>query len=310
MPMIKQFTYKGLTWVDLENPTPDEVREVIDSHKIDPILAEDLLTPNPRAKVEIFDDYLYLVLNFPALRHSHNKNDKKSKSQEVDFIIGKKMVITSRYDLVDPLHRFAKVFEANTVLEKTDFGQNGAMLFYHMIRSIYESLGNELESIEDSLKAIEDKMNAHTAKHMVHEIAGISRNLLDFKHAVSHHKDILTVFEKVSPSVFGDEYQQYARALISDYQRFSETIRNNAELLTEIRMVNDSILIARQNEIVKNFTVLAFMTFPLALIIDLITFPSETNPILSTKYSFSLTITFVVACLVAMYVIFKKKKWL
>lgn len=309
MPMIKQFTYKGLTWVDLDSPTPDEVKEVIDAHKIDPVLAEDLLSPNPRAKVEIFDDYVYLVLNFPAVRHSHRK-DGNSKGQEVDFVIGKKMVITSRYELVDPLHRFAKIFEANTVLEKTDFGQNGAMLFYHMMRSMYESLGNELETIEESLKQIEQEISSHTAKDMVHKIAEISRNLLDFKHSVSHHKDILAVFEKVAASVFGEEYQQYARALISDYQRFSEIIRNNTELLNEIRTVNDSLLITHQNETVKNFTVLAFMTFPLALLIDLLTFPSETNPFLHIKYSFSVTIGFTFLCIAIMYIVFKKKKWL
>lgn len=306
--MIKQYSYKGLTWVDLENPSAEEVKEVIDSHKVDPVLAEDLLSPNPRARVEIFDDYIYLVLNFPALRHSHKGSEEKS--QEVDFIIGKKMVITSRYDSVDPLHRFAKHFEANTILEKMDFGNNGGMLFYHMLRTMYESLGNELESIEENLKNIENKITAHSAKDMVVEISKVSRNLLDFKHVMSHHKDILMVFEKVSSPVFGSEYNQYARALVSDYQKVADTIRNDGELLAEVRSVNDSLLITRQNEVVKNFTVLAFMTFPLALFIDLITFPSDTNPILHMPYSFSITIAIVAIGIIGMFVIFKNKKWL
>jgi len=99
--MRTRYEHNGLVWVDLESPSRDEVQDVVDQFAIESSVAEELLLPSTKPRVDFYADYAYLVLHFPALRHSH-----RTREQEVDFIVGKNFLITTRYDTIDPLHKF------------------------------------------------------------------------------------------------------------------------------------------------------------------------------------------------------------
>ena len=64
--MLSRHTYRGITWVDLESPTPGEVRQVMGEFSIHPMIGEELLSPSFRPKVDRFDNCMYLILHFPT----------------------------------------------------------------------------------------------------------------------------------------------------------------------------------------------------------------------------------------------------
>src|SRR3989344_5913172 len=97
--------YNNLTWIDLENPSRDDIASVMEEFSIDGSIAETVLEPSRKPRIDLFDDYLFLVLHFPALRHSHSVGTL----QEVDFIVGKKFIITVHYDTVDAIDKFSRV---------------------------------------------------------------------------------------------------------------------------------------------------------------------------------------------------------
>ena len=43
--MIKKQNYKGVTWIDSENPTKDEARELMENLNLTPEVAQDILLP-------------------------------------------------------------------------------------------------------------------------------------------------------------------------------------------------------------------------------------------------------------------------
>src|SRR3954465_6562108 len=77
---------KGLVlWVDLENPTDQEVKDILDSvFHFHPLPIEDCLPPSPLPKIEDYDDYLFMVTH--AVDFS--QQDKFS-STELDLFLGK-----------------------------------------------------------------------------------------------------------------------------------------------------------------------------------------------------------------------------
>jgi Mg2+ and Co2+ transporter CorA len=74
--MIKEYKNKELTWIDLTSPSLEEVRTLMGRYALDPRVAEDLMTPSLKPKVDLYKDYIYLILHFPALHHSQ-VNPKK-----------------------------------------------------------------------------------------------------------------------------------------------------------------------------------------------------------------------------------------
>jgi len=152
--MITKYKHKNLTWVDIEAPTREDVIQVMEEYHIQPLVADELNSPTLRPKVDVYDNFIYLILHFPTIFHKHGNQTE----QEVDFVIGKDFLITTHYDVVDPLHDFSKVFEVNSILDKSNISEHAGFLFYYIIRELYRDLNVELDHVYNTLEGIESKI--------------------------------------------------------------------------------------------------------------------------------------------------------
>ncbi|MFA6535967.1 MAG: CorA family divalent cation transporter [Candidatus Paceibacterota bacterium] len=306
--MINIYTYKKLKWIDLESPTKDEIRSIMEEYRIHPLIADELINPSLKQKVDLYKDFIYLILHFPALKHSHQKT--AGANQEIDFVIGKDVIITSHYDTVDPLHEFAKIFEVNSILDKSHIGDHAGFIFYHMMKSIYRASTNELEAIEDSLKEIETQIFAGEERAMVFALSKISRNLLNFKTTISLHNDILQSFEAAGKIFFAGEFEHYLQAISSEYFKVDKIIKSHIEALAELRETNNSLLSTKQNEIMTTLTVMAFIILPLSFISSLYSMNTSFWPFVGVKNDFWIISGTMAIIGIIIFLAFKRKRWL
>ena len=305
--MITRHELNNLTWVDLTSPTQEEIRQIMDEYHVPAMLGEELLLPTLRPKVERVDGLIYMVLHFPLLRHTH----EVEQNQEVDFIIGKDVLITTRYDTIDPMHKFSKVFEVNSILNRGAMGHEhvGYILFF-MLLKLYGSILHELEYISDELDAVEDRIFQGDERAMVVALSHHSRDLLNIKQALRDHKDMLESFREASVEFFGPAYGTYARKIIAEYFRMYHTLRANIETLAELRETNNSLLTTKQNEVMKIFTIMAFVTFPLSLLAAIFGMNTTYLPIIGHPGDFWIIMSIMFIATLAFFVFFKYKKWL
>ena len=304
--MINVHKHNGLTWVDLEAPTVAEVRQIMEEYKINSLVADELLSPTLKSKVDLYPDFIYLILHFPALKHTHSGDS----NQEIDFIIGRDFIITTRYDTIDPLHKFSKVFEVNSILDRGNLGDHAGFIFFHMVRKLYRALEHELEYIDDSLKAIEEKIFSGKEKEVVYEIALLSRQLLNFHQATSAHREVLESFEEAGRKFFGQEFFYYLRGITGEYFRTDNRIKSIKESLQALKETNDSLLTTRQSEIMKVLTIMAFVTFPLSLIASILSMNTDYLPIVGYPNDFWIVMGIMALATLSFFVFFRYKKWL
>ncbi len=300
--MISRYKYHDLVWVDLERPSHEEVRQVMEEFEIHPIVADELLTPSLRPKVDRYENFIYLILHFPAIRHSHTNS-----SQEVDFIIGKKFIITVRYELLDPLHKFSKVFEVNSILNKSDLGEHAGYLFYYMIRKIYSSLGHELAIVGERLRDVEEKIFQGEEREMVIQLSAVHRDLLEFHRALRLHRGVLQSLGPTCEEFYGKDFRHYTDDIVGEYYKVEETLEDQKEILTELRSTNDSLLTTKTNETMKLLTVTNFLILPAALISSIFGMNAIAMPIIGSPFDFW-KIIFLMAIAVMMTILFFRRK--
>ncbi len=304
--MIKKHTYKNLTWIDLFKPTQEEIRGLMKDYSLSPGIAEDLLTPNFKPTVDLHEEFLYLILHFPALKHSHfNERD-----QEVDFIVGKDFIITSRYDTIDPIHKFAKEFEVSSILEKENISENAVDIFFLIMKKMYNSVNYELESIQDSLETAENMVFKGEEKMMVRELSGVSRDLLNFKQATNTHEETLNSLTSAGAKFFNKEFEEQMKEIMNQHDKIRHHIDINRESLKELRDTNDSLLSTKQNETMMVLTIMALVTFPLSLIASVFGMNTETMPIVGQPNDFWVVLGIMFGLTACMFLFFKYKKWL
>ncbi|HLD56591.1 MAG TPA: magnesium transporter CorA family protein [Candidatus Omnitrophota bacterium] len=306
--MLSKRVQRNLKWIDLECPTSAELRQVMTEYNIHPLVAQELVGPSIRPKVEVYSDFIYLILHFPVIRRK--KGRRVVEQQEIDFVIGKNFIITSRYDEVDSLYQFSKRFEVNSILDRGEMGDHAGFVFFYMIRMLYDSLSHELDFINDSIRSIEEHIFQGRERAMVVTISEVSRELLDVRRATNLHKEILESFDVAACRFFGADFAYQTRAIIGEYYKIYNHLESDRDSLNELRETNNSLLNTKQNEIMKTFTILAFVTFPLALAIDIVTIPSESNPLTGHPQAFWIIIFGTLISCIAMFSFFKYKKWL
>ncbi len=304
--MIQKQEHAGLVWVDLENPTRDEVKQISEEYGIHPLVGEELLIPSLKPRIDLYRDYMYLILHFPAFRHTHGGRSE----QEIDFIIGKKFLITTRYDTIDPVHKFAKVFEVNSILDRGDMGEHAGFIFFYMLRNMYKSIGHELDFMSDALRAIEHRVFSGNEKEMVVEISKMSRELLRFKHALSTHREVLESFGIAAKRFFGEEYVYHAKDIVGSYFRVSEMISGNLEFLGELRETNNSLLSTKQNETMRVLAFVSFILLPLTFVSQLFSMGTKNTPLLGQTNDFWIIIAVLLVVAIGQFIFFKWRRWL
>jgi magnesium transporter len=305
--MVETYSYRALKWIDMESPTPDEVSALISDYKLHPLVGEELLRPTRKAKIDSYKDHIYLVLHIPV----RTQNDKKFgiKEKEIDFIIGKKFIITSRYEAIEPLHSFAKSFETNSILDKDGIGNHAGLIFYYIMKRLYGEMLRDLENIKDALGDAEKYIFQGHERKMVEELSLLSREIIDFRQTIRLHKEVLESLAS-SGEFFGPDFKVFLAEIQGQYLAIHDLIVSNKELLIDLRETNDSLLSTKQNEHMKLFTALAFVTFPLTLLVTLFTLPTAHTPLIGMPYDWEIIAGSVVVLAIVMYAYFKERGWI
>lgn len=303
--MLSRHEHEGLVWVDLESPTRDEIHAVMDEFSIQPLIAEELLLPSSKPRAEFLRGYVYLILHFPALRHSH-----KHREQEVDFVIGKNFLVTTHYEAIDPIHNFSKIFEVNSALEATSIGGHAGFIFCSLVKRLYKGVEHELEFIRHDLTTVEEHIYSGEEVLMVEAISRVARDLLNLRQILEPHREVLHTLENEGGRFFGDDFIPYLRSLSNEYYKVHNHIMRLTESLHELRETNNSLLSTKQNETMKVFTILAFVTFPLTLVAAIFGMDTRETPIVGSPHDFWIIIGLMLFAACTMFFIFRRKKWL
>jgi magnesium transporter len=306
--MITTYTYKNLSWLDVESPNQDDITLLIKKHGLHPLVGEELLSPTRKPKVDIYKNYIFLALHIPIRTKVGSKYIVVEK--EIDFVIGNKFIITSRNEVIEPLHSFARVFETNSILDKNGLGDHAGIIFYYMMKKIYNHMSEDLENIKDALNDSEDHIFLGHERKMVEVLSELSRELIDFKQTSKLHKDVLESFSDLEEDFFGSSFQHFIDDLKIDYSTVHELVISNRELLNDLRDTNDSLLSTKQNEHTKMFSILAFVTFPIMVFLALLTLPTQHTPIIGNSFDWEIIFGIVIAAALGMFYFFKKKGWL
>ena len=305
--MIFRHEHRGGVWVDIEQPTDEEIRQVAREFAIGERLETELLSPTPLPLVAGDTDFVLLVLHFPA----ESEHEGESKSQEVDFIVGKKFVLTVRYEVVAPLHRLRKILETEDLIEgSATFGSD--MLLETLFAHLYSAVRDHANHAASRLDRIERDMFNGRERQTVRAISGISREFLHLEAALASQEEPLNRFLKglVERGFFPPAFAERAARVGAERLQVARLASTHRAVATELRETNAALLEAGQNEVMRILTVINFIMLPLELIAFIFGMHALGTPLSENANAFWIIMAFMLATAGAMTLIFARKRWI
>lgn len=302
--MITRYTYKEITWIDVSNPTPDEVREVVLEAKIPSEFSTDLSVMVPHSDSFAKKGALKLTLDFPVVHRTDMQ-----QPHEVKFIVTKNHLVTFRYEEMEALHRFGKEFEVRCLL------QNGTKttpprLFVTLLNYLYTATYLKLDHLEARLREVEDGIFSAREREMVFEISDITRRLISFRQVMGAHEHALAHLAENVEVAFGKAFTVHVAEFKQHHQYLVSQMVALTSMVEDLRNTNMALLSTKENEIMKTFTILAFITYPLTLFTSTFGMNTVSAPIIGAPYDFWIIVIIMVAVSIIFFVYFKYKRWI
>ena len=304
--MITTYKHKGLSWIDMESPTADEVKKIMQKYNISPLVADELLRSTIRPRVDVYGNFIYLILHFPLFDLSR----KMSAAGEIDFIIGKNFLITTYYKSIAPLHEIAKMFEVGMLVSEKRLAKNPGQLMFFIVKHLYDFTLRQLDHIHSKISAIEENIFTGKEKEMVREISYAQGDILEFKRSIHAHGEVLNSLRFAGEKFFSPDFARYVNDMIKELKQVENLVENSKETIELLQNTNNSVLSNRTNEIIQTLTILAFATFPLVFLSQLFGMNVENMPFTRARGGFWILTFIMIFLTVGVLAFFKRKKWL
>lgn len=296
---------RHVTWVDVENPTSEQLFTLTQKYMIHPLAGQEILIATYRPKLEEYDEHLYLVLHFPV----YDPKVKSTLRREIDFIIFPYNLITIHYEAIPQLDDFQELLAGHEALRERTFGFSSAHLLYHIISRLYAVLRQELDTIEIKTKEIEEKVFGGHEYQVLKDIAFVRRDIINFQKALKPQQTVLDSLAEHGKKFFGNEVTPYFNDIKGEYAQVWNSVESLREALDTLYETNISLLSANTNEIMKTLTVFTVMVMPVSLISFIYSMDIEWIPLRRYPNAFLILTGIMIFISLLIYRFFKNKRW-
>ncbi|MDD4990549.1 MAG: magnesium transporter CorA family protein [Candidatus Pacebacteria bacterium] len=295
-----------ITWIDIKGPTQPDLEHLKSNFDLHPLVLKEVLPQIDYPKIENYGDYLFLVIFYPFF-------DKETSSTipfELDLIIGKNFLITNHYRDIVPLA--ALFHECNLYPEKMEqYCDEGAgELLYRIINEILNACFPKISHIKQNIDEIEKIIFKKESKKAINKIADIKRDIIGFERILEPQKIVLQNLISESEKFFPKRLLPYFHNLNNTYNQVKSLIETNEKTLSALESTNQSLIDTRTNEIVKALTIFSILLYPFAFFSDIFSMNGQFLNWTATPSDFWKVYGLMLVGVLAIFLVFKKKKWL
>jgi magnesium transporter len=297
-------------WVDLEHPTPEEAKYVLeDVFHFHPLSIEDCVMASPSPKVEEYqpkeDDkftpYLFMVIH--AVDYS--RKDGVFATSELNFFLGKNFLVTYHEF---PIRSVAST-EEQAVRSTMHIARAPDRVAYTLLDSIVDNYKPALDELSLEIAELEQQALQHPAKEILNKILQVKKEVLHLRQIIGPQREVLARFARGEFKLIRAHIVPYYRDVYDTLFQISELTQNYADSLTGILQVYLNMSSNQTSEVVKLLTMITVITTPLMMVGTWYGMNFKTLPEVDWKYGYSVAAFVTLVSTVATYWYFKKKKW-
>ena len=247
------------TWIDLLDPSPEELRAKA-PRELEETALERLLAPpehedEPRPTLQGHGDYVFGVFLIAVAV----PEEDSVYYQEIDLVLTHETLLTVRK--TPPGGRPACDV---AVVQKTEKPEDSAgLLAYRLLDEIAERYLDLVDALDDEIDELEDRVETQQAELTRARISTLRHDLLHIRRTLSPMRDAVrrvidgTVEVEDGPEVFPHDVEVAFNAAYDKFLRASDRLDLARDLLAGVRDYQQAKIANDQNDVMKRLTVIA-----------------------------------------------------
>jgi len=305
MEKINKINHGKLNWINIVNPTQDDIDYLEDKFDFHHLDFEDCLTTNQRAKIDRYDDYLFLILHLPV-----KASDGSIASQELDIFVTDNTVITLHRN-IDVLNKLFEDARDKIQVQENLMNQSPGYLIYTILNSLYETGFTLLDSLTAEASELEKEVfDIDLTTDKLKDILALKKDLINFRRIILPQRSVIAQLEHIyMGNNNSEDLEVYFDNIVDKIEKIYSILENQKEIVASLQETNEAIIFHNTNNIIRVLTVFSVIMMPLSVITGFfgmnVDLPIANNPI-----AYFAILIFMFAVLAIMLIFFRFKKWL
>jgi magnesium transporter len=294
-----------ITWVDIQDPTQDDVNFLKQELNLPQTALEELIPQGHGPRIECRQEYLFITLYYPM----HSAEKRETRSRELDIIVTKETVVTSHYRSIVPLKSLfdnCNLYQEN---KQKYLQENTGILLFYILSEFWKNCQTKLIRIDKRMNQIERNIFKGKEKEMVVEISYVKTDIINFWRIIDPQKEVLDSLIAKTKEFFGHGVGSYLADAKSAYSQTRNTLQTYRETILALEKTNESLLSTKTNEIIKILTIFSVIMLPLGFIANLWGM-NVPLPLIENENGFLVIAGIMIIMVAFMFIYFKKKRWL
>ena len=229
-------------WVDLSDPSPEHVAEVARLLGLHPLIAEDILEGNQRAKIEVTEELCHIVMFALEYRGEMLRS-------EIDFVLGANFLLT--------------VHEASWDPRATNHLREGLVpilrrgpdhLLWALVDALVDSYFPFIDRMGDEIDEIEDEVVVNATSRVLARLFQLKKDLLTARRAAAPVREIFNQLTNRDLALIDHEEVIYFRDVYDHLIRLTDELDSYRELVSSALDVYLSTINNNLSLIMKRLT--------------------------------------------------------
>ncbi len=302
-------TSSSTSWLNLDGlHEVSVVEQVGEQFGLHPLTIEDIVNTTQRPKIDIFDDYVYLVVKMPFY---HNKLNT-IEMEQVSFVLKEHVLLTFQEkggDVFDGVRK--RISNNKGRIRKL----GGDYLTYTLLDAIIDSYFGILDKVGEYVETLELELVENPLPATLHKIHNLKREMILLRKSVWPLREVTSSLQRDEIPFISEGTIPFLKDLYDHVIQVLDTVETFRDIISGMLDIYLSSMSNKMNEVMKVLTIFAALFIPLTFIAGVygMNFNPDKSPFnmpeLNWVYGYPFALGLMTAVAVAMLFYFKKKHW-
>ena len=293
-----------LLWVDAGAPTESELELLSALCGLQPEAVEDCMAGDQRARVDQYDAHLFVLL-YAAIGLD---DPPRYAPRKVGLFYTPRYLITVHQE---PVRAICQLRERSARRPAQLLRHGLEFIFYTLIDTLVDNYLLCAGTYEDLLDDMEERsLQPDASSEILSEQSELRRELIALRRGIVSMRELAVPFTQGAYENFSDVTEDRFRHVLDHITLSLELVEGCREILHAIRDNYHTVLAERANALMRMLTIFATFMLPLSFVAGVYGMNVQTMPSAENPYSFWMVLGGMAALGTAMFVLFRRRKWL
>jgi magnesium transporter len=285
-------------WIEALDPVDSDFAVLQQRFGLHSLAVKDSMSPAQAPKVDVYEDQLFVVLKIARLEGD------EIKYAEIDAFVGRQHIITVRHgDNAAYAHAHEKFRSGSRI--RPDFVLHAIMDF------VVNGYFPVVQMVQDEVLSMEQHLlDSFLDRDEITRLFRLKREAIHLQHVLTRMSDVCGKLTNLEVPCIGAEAKPYFRDLHDRLERLATMTRGLIEVIRAVFEASNLLEQQRQGTTTRQLAAWAAILGVPAAIAGVYSMSSANMAGLQETYGYPVVVAVMLAICLALYVRFKKLRWL